>query len=214
MLFRSELPTTCFAEDEGSLTNSSRWLQWHWAGQDAPFEAKSDVWIMANIFNRLKALYAKDGGAFAEPMTKLTWNYKNANDPQPAELAREFNGYVVADVPDPNDPTKKLLEKGKQMAAFGLLRDDGTTACGNWIYCGSWTEPDATSADGNKMARRDNRDPSGLGVYQNWSFSWPANRRILYNRASADMAGKPWDEKRAPIAWNGAAWAGDRKSTR
>lgn len=197
-----ELPTTCFAEDEGSLTNSSRWLQWHWAGQDAPFEAKSDVWIMAQIYKRLKALYEKEGGAFSEPITKLTWNYKNPDDPQPEELAREFNGSALETVKDPNDPTKNILEKGKQLPGFAALRDDGTTACANWIYSGSFTEA------GNNMARRDNRDPSGLGVYQNWAFAWPANRRILYNRASADTQGKPWDPKRAPIAWNGEIWSG------
>jgi formate dehydrogenase major subunit len=197
-----ELPTTCFAEDEGSLTNSSRWLQWHWAAQDAPFEAKSDVWIMAQLYKRLKALYEKEGGANWEAIKALTWNYKDANEPSPEELAREYNGYVIEDVLDPNDATKKVLEKGKQVAGFGVLRDDGTTACGCWIYSGAFNEA------GNNMARRDNRDPSGLGVHQNWSFSWPANRRILYNRASADLQGKPWDAKRSPIAWDGAKWAG------
>lgn len=197
-----ELPTTCFAEDEGSLTNSSRWLQWHWAGQDAPFEAKTDVWIMAQLHKRLKALYQKEGGPFPDAMLNLTWNYKDTDEPHAEELAREFNGYVVSDVPDPNDPTKKLLEKGKQIPAFAVLRDDGTTACGNWIYAGSFTEA------GNMMARRDNKDPSGLGVHQNWAFAWPANRRVLYNRANADVSGKPWDPKRALIAWDGARWAG------
>ncbi len=86
-----------------------------------------------------------------------------------------MNGYVVADVMDPNDPTKKLLEAGKQVATFGVLRDDGTTACGNWIYGGSFTEA------GNMMARRDNSDPGDTGAYSKWSFSWPANRRIIYN---------------------------------
>jgi formate dehydrogenase major subunit len=197
-----ELPTTCFAEDEGSLTNSSRWLQWHWAAQDAPFEAKTDVWIMAQLYKRLKALYEKEGGAYPDAINALTWNYKDANEPTAEELAREFNGYVVSDVPDPADATKMLLTKGKQMGAFAALRDDGSTACGNWIYCGSFTE------GGNMMARRDNKDPSGLGVHQNWAFAWPANRRVLYNRASADMTGKPWDAKRAPIAWDGARWSG------
>jgi formate dehydrogenase major subunit len=197
-----ELPTTLFAEDEGSLTNSSRWLQWHWPGQDKPFEAQTDVWIMAQLFLRLRALYEKEGGAYPDAMKALTWDYKDPNEPHAEELAREFNGKVLADVPDPNDPSKLLLQKGKQMAAFAALRDDGTTACANWIYCGSFTEA------GNMMARRDNRDPSGLGVHQNWSFAWPANRRVLYNRASADMQGKAWDPKRSPIAWDGSKWAG------
>lgn len=197
-----ELPTTLFAEDEGSLTNSSRWLQWHWPGQDKRFEIRSDVWVVAQIFRRLKALYEKEGGAYPDAMKALTWEYANPDEPSPEELAREINGKVLEDVPDPADPSKKLLEKGKQVPAFAMLRDDGTTSSGNWIYCGCFTDA------GNMMARRDNRDPSGLGVYQNWSFSWPANRRVLYNRASADLQGKPWDAKRSPIAWDGSKWSG------
>ena len=113
-----ELPTTCFAEDEGSLTNSSRWLQWHWPGGTPPGEAKTDAWIMAQIHLRLKELYKKEGGAFADPILNLHWPYKDANDPHPAEIAKEINGYVVEDVPDPADPTKLVLQKGKQVAAL------------------------------------------------------------------------------------------------
>src|SRR5882724_1090618 len=71
-----QLPSTCFAEDDGSLTNSGRWLQWHWAGGTPPGEAKRDNWIMAQIYRRLKALYEKEGGAFSDPVTKLHWPYK------------------------------------------------------------------------------------------------------------------------------------------
>ncbi len=197
-----ELPTTCFAEDEGSLTNSSRWLQWHWAGADAPGEAKSDVWIMAQVYKRLKALYEKEGGVYPDAIKALTWDYRNPDEPSPEELAREFNGKALADVPDPADPSKLILTRGKQVASFAFLRDDGTTACANWIYSGAFTEA------GNMMARRDNKDPSGLGVFQNWSFAWPVNRRILYNRASADLQGKSWDPRRAPISWDGSKWSG------
>ncbi|MDH7795844.1 formate dehydrogenase major subunit [Beijerinckia sp. GAS462] len=197
-----QLPSTCFAEDEGALVNSGRWLQWHWAGGTPPGEAKSDVWIMAQIFLRLKALYQKEGGAYADPITNLYWPYKDPNEPQPEELAKEMNGYVVETVTDPSDPTKVLLEKGKQVATFGVLRDDGTTACGCWIYSGCFTEA------GNTMARRDNKDPDETGAYSNWAFSWPANRRILYNRASADITGKAWDPTRKLIEWDGTKWAG------
>lgn len=197
-----ELPTTCFAEDEGALVNSGRWLQWHWAGATPPGEAKHDTWIMAQLYLRLKALYAKEGGAFAEPMTKLTWPYKDPGAPSPDEIAKEINGYVVADVPDPNDPTKMILQKGKQLPAFAALRDDGSTAAGCWIYTGCYTEA------GNQMARRDNSDPDDTGAYSKWAFSWPANRRILYNRASADMTGQPWDPSRKLVWWDGAKWTG------
>ena len=131
-----ELPTTCFAEDEGSLTNSGRWLQWHWAGGTPPGEAKHDAWIMAQLYLRLKALYQKEGGAYSDPLTQLVWPYKDPGDPTPDEIAKEVNGYVVADVPDPNDATKTILQKGKQVVSFAALRDDGTTACGCWIYSG------------------------------------------------------------------------------
>jgi formate dehydrogenase major subunit len=197
-----ELPTTCFAEDEGSLVNSGRWLQWHWPGAEPPGEAKSDTWIMAQLQLRLRALYQKEGGAFPDPILNLHWPYRLPDDPQADELAREMNGYVVKTVTDPVDTTKIVLEAGKQVDGFGVLRDDGSTACGCWIYSGCFTER------GNQMARRDTSDPGNTGAYSNWAFSWPANRRILYNRASADINGKPWDPKRKLIEWDGAKWVG------
>ena len=95
-----------------------------------------------------------------------------------------------------------LLRAGQQLDGFAQLRDDGTTACGCWIYCGSWTER------GNMMARRDATDPREQGLAPNWAFSWPANRRIMYNRASADPSGKPWNPAKPLIEWNGSAWTG------
>jgi formate dehydrogenase major subunit len=197
-----QLPSTCFAEDEGALVSSSRWLQWHWAGATPPGEAKSDVWIMAQLYQRLKALYQKEGGAYADPILNLTWDYKDPNEPTPSELAKELNGSALEDVPDPTDPTKMLLQKGKQLAGFAALRDDGKTACACWIYSGCFTEA------GNNMARRDTSDPDATGAYSKWAFSWPANRRILYNRASADLNGKAWDPTRKLIEWDGTKWAG------
>ena len=197
-----QLPSTCFAEDEGSLVNSSRWLQWHWPGATPPGEAKHDTWIMAQIFLRLKALYEREGGKVPEPIVNLDWRYRDPGEPSPDELARELNGYVLEDVADPNDPSKRLLEKGKQLAGFGLLRDDGSTMAGCWIYTGCYTEA------GNQMARRDTADPDETGAFPRWAWSWPANRRILYNRASADIEGKAWDPSRKLIEWNGTAWTG------
>lgn len=197
-----QLPSTCFAEDDGSLTNSGRWLQWHWAGATPPGEAKHDTWIMAQIHRRLRALYEKEGGPFPEPMLNLTWNYQDPNEPSPEELAKELNGYAVETLHDPADPAKVVLEKGRQVVNFSVLRDDGTTACGCWIYSGCFNEA------GNNMARRDNSDPDDTGAYPNWSFAWPLNRRILYNRASADLQGNPWDPTRKLIAWDGSKWSG------
>jgi formate dehydrogenase major subunit len=197
-----ELPTTCFAEDTGSLVNSGRWLQWHWAGGTPPGEAKHDAWIMAQIYLRLKALYQKEGGTVPEPIVNLDWRYKDPNEPSPEELAKELNGAALEDIMDPNDPTKVLIAKGKQLPGFAALRDDGKTNGACWIYSGSFTEA------GNQMARRDNSDPDDTGAYSKWTWSWPANRRILYNRASADINGKAWDPSRKLIEWDGTKWAG------
>ncbi len=197
-----QLPSTCFAEDEGSLTNSGRWIQWHWAGGTPPGEAKSDVWVMAQLYKRLKALYQKEGGAFPDPILNMTWQYSDPEEPAPVEIAKEINGYALADLKDPADPNKILVEKGKQVPGFAVLRDDGTTACGCWIYSGCYTEA------GNNMARRDTSDPGNAGTYLKWSFAWPANRRVLYNRASADIQGRPWDPSRKLIEWDGSKWSG------
>ena len=197
-----ELPTTCFAEDEGALVNSGRWLQWHWAGATPPGEARHDTWIMAQIFQRVKKLYQDEGGVFPDPILNLSWDYADPLEPSPEELAKEMNGRALATVYDINDPTKVVAEAGQQLSSFGHYRDDGTTMGGCWIYAGSWTEA------GNMMARRDNTDPDDTGAFLNWSFSWPANRRILYNRASCDPQGKPWDPSRKIIEWTGEKWEG------
>jgi formate dehydrogenase major subunit len=197
------LPSSCFAEEDGSLTNSGRTLVWHWKGTDPPGEAKQDADIVAELFLRLRALYRKEGGAFPDAILNLTWDYRNPAAPTPDELAREYNGRALADLADPKDATKLLAKEGEQVPGFAVLRDDGTTACGNWIYAGAYTQA------GNMTARRDTSDPSGLGMYPGWGFSWPANRRILYNRASCDPAGKPWDPRRKVLAWTGTKWAGN-----
>ncbi|MDP5008913.1 MAG: formate dehydrogenase, partial [Glaciimonas sp.] len=129
-------------------------------------------------------------------------NYANPEIPSPEELAKEFNGKALVDLMDPKDPTKVIAKKGEQLSGFAQLRDDGTTASGCWIFCGSWTQA------GNQMGRRDNSDPTGIGQTLNWAWAWPANRRVLYNRASCDVAGKPFNAKRKLIGWNGTTWSG------
>ena len=117
------------------------------------------------------------------------------------QVAKENNGYALADLYDQNGTL--LAKKGQLLNSFALLRDDGSTASSCWIYTGSWTE------QGNQMANRDNADPSGLGNTLGWAWAWPLNRRVLYNRASADINGKPWDAKRMLIQWNGSKWVGN-----
>jgi formate dehydrogenase major subunit len=195
-----QLPVTCFAEESGSLVNSARWLQWHWKAAEGPGKAMSDIWIMSGIFHRLREMYRKDGGAFPDPILNMSWKYTNPIAPDPEELAKEMNGRALADLTDP--VTAVVTKAGSQLDAFAQLRDDGTTASGCWIFAGSFTEK------GNQMARRDATDPREQGIAPNWAWAWPANRRILYNRASADLDGKAWNPKKPVIEWNGTRWAG------
>jgi len=195
-----QLPTTCFAEENGSLVNSARWLQWHWKAADPPGDAKSDIWIMTGIFHRMRELYRKEGGAFPDPILNLTWNYTNPTDPDPEELAKDMNGRALVDQKDASGAV--TVHAGKLLDGFAQLKDDGTTACGCWIFSGSFTEK------GNQMARRDATDPREQGIAPNWAWAWPANRRILYNRASADPSGKAWNPNKPIIEWNGSQWVG------
>jgi formate dehydrogenase major subunit len=197
-----ELPTTCFAEETGSLTNSGRWLQWHWAGATPPGEAHHDNWIMGNIFLRLRALYEKEGGAVPEPILNLDWRYQEPTEPSPEELSKELNGYATDDIADVNDPSKIAIAKGKLLVNFSVLRDDGKTSCGCWVYSGCFNEA------GNNMARRDNADPDNVSLFPNWAWAWPLNRRIIYNRASADVEGNSWDPSRKLLWWDGDKWTG------
>ena len=195
-----QLPVTCFAEETGSLVNSSRWMQWHWKAADPPGEAQTDIWIMSGIFHRMREMYRKEGGAFPDPILNLTWNYTNPVDPDPEELAKDLNGRALTDI---KDTTGAVTQRaGQLLDSFSQLRDDGTTTSGCWIFTGSFTEK------GNQMARRDATDPREQGLAPNWAWSWPANRRIMYNRAGADLNGKAWNPQKPIIEWNGAHWAG------
>ena len=115
-----------------------------------------------------------------------------------------MNGKALEDLRDPKDPTRVLKRAGQQLDGFHELRDDGSTMCGNWVHSGVYTEA------GNNAQRRNNADPTGLGMFHDWAFSWPANRRVMYNRAAADASGRPWDATRAGIRWNGEQVGGRR----
>ncbi len=194
------LPTTCFAEDDGSITNSSRWLQWHFKSAPGPGESMTDTTIMGALMLRLKKLYQEEGGAFPDPILNLSWNYRNPAAPTAEELAQEYNGRALEDVLDQEGNV--IRPKGQQLKDFSELRDDGTTACGCWIYSGAWPQ------EGNMMARRDNSDPYNTGNTLGWAWAWPMNRRLLYNRASARPDGTPWAPNKAFIWWNGERWVG------
>jgi formate dehydrogenase major subunit len=197
------LPCAGFAEKDGSFTNSARWVLWKNAAVPTPGDCRLDQAIVAEIFLRVRALYKKDGGKVPDPILKLTWNYTDPSNPSLAEVLKELNGKALADLEDP--VTKAQIKAGQQLPGFAWLKDDGTTACGNWIYSGSFTEA------GNQAARRDPSDPSNMGVHPGWGWSWPANRRVLYNRASCDVDGKPWDASRRQVWWNAGTqkWVGN-----
>ena len=196
------LPAATFAEKDGTFTNSARWLQWKWKALDPPGQARADQEILARIFLAVRELYHREGGAFPDPVLQASWAYANPTCPDLSEVLKEMNGKALVDLRDPKDGT--ILKKaGQQLDGFAQLRDDGSTMCGNWLHSGVYTEA------GNHAQRRDPADPSGLGMFHGWAYSWPANRRIMYNRASADAAGQPWDASRVGIRWNGAAWVGD-----
>ncbi len=197
------LPCAGFAEKDGSMTNSARWVTWKYAAVPPPGDARLDQDIIAQIFLRVRDLYKKDGGKFPDAILNLNWAYADAAHPPLAQAAMELNGKALADVKDATGQV--AVKAGQQLPGFALLQDDGTTMCGNWIYSGMWTEA------GPQIQRRGTEDPSDMGVYPNWSWSWPANRRVLYNRASCNVDGKPWDPERKQIWWNEAAgkWAGN-----
>jgi formate dehydrogenase major subunit len=197
------LPGAGFAEKDGTFVNSARWLQWKWAAVPTPGDAKLDQEILARIFLKVRDLYKKEGGAFPDPILNLTWNYTTPLNPSLSEVAKELNGRAITDVED--KPTQTTMKAGQQLPGFSWLRDDGSTSCGNWIWCGSWTEAGAL------MQRRGTDDPSGLGIYPNWGWSWPMNRRVLYNRASCDPNGNPWDPARRQVWWNESQkkWVGN-----
>jgi formate dehydrogenase major subunit len=197
------LPAALFAEKDGTLTNSARWAQWKWKAVDPPGSAKSDQEILARLVLAVKELYRAEGGALPEAIAALSWTYTNPTCPDLSEVLKDINGKAVADVLDAKDKSKVLKPAGQQLDGFAQLQDDGTTSCGNWLYSGAFTEA------GNNTMRRSNADPTGLGMFHSWAFSWPANRRVMYNRASADKDGKPWDVARSGIRWNGEKWVGD-----
>ncbi|AEW78000.1 formate dehydrogenase [Aggregatibacter actinomycetemcomitans] len=192
------LPTTCFAEEDGSIANSGRWAQWHQKSCDQPGEALPDADIFSMIREEMHKLYKSEGGRGIESFEAMTWNYDIPHSPSPTELAKELNGYALEDLYDANG--NLMYKKGQLLNAFAHLRDDGTTTSGNWLYVGQWTEK------GNQTENRDNSDPSGLGCTLGWGFAWPANRRVLYSRASLDINGNPWDKHRQLIKWNGKNW--------
>jgi formate dehydrogenase-N alpha subunit len=188
------LPAAASMEKEGSITNSGRWSQWRYAAVHPNGEAKSDLWMLNELFKAVRARYAHEGGPLAGAILDMQWNYGTGEEPDVHAVAKEINGYDLA--------------SGSLLPSFGGLKADGSTSSGNWLYCGSYTQA------GNMAARRGRADASGIGLYPEWSWCWPVNRRIIYNRASVDPSGKPWDEEHPVIAFKGAAVGGKYVSSK
>ena len=187
------LPCAASMEKEGSLANSGRWTQWRYKAQNPPGQAKPDGDIIVELFEEIRKLYRKQSGAFPDPIINLKLDYTTNHNFDPHLVAKAINGYFTKDVTIGD----KTFKKGDPVPAFAMLQADGSTSCGNWIYCQSYNQ------DGNNMARRDKTDDSGIGLYPKWSWAWPVNRRIIYNRASVDLTGKPWNPKKAVVEFVG-----------
>jgi formate dehydrogenase major subunit len=181
------MPAAAHVEKEGTFTNTQRLLQWHDKALEPPGEARSELWFMHHLAKRVLARYEGSKEAKDWPLVNLKWDYPEHGEmaePDAEAVLREINGYNV--------------ETGELCASFTDLANDGSTACGAWIYSGSF-------ADGVNQTRR--RDPGDLEapggwVSPEWGWAWPQNRRQLYNRASADPAGKPWSERKKLIWWD------------
>jgi formate dehydrogenase major subunit len=193
------LPVAMTTEKVGTITNTERLVQWHEKVIEPPGSCRSDLWWLYQLGRRLKELYADSTLERDAPIQHLTWDYApttTVTDPpgdvEPdAELVlRELNGFDV--------------RTGEHLTAAGQLASDGSTACGSRLYVGVFPSP-----DDNRAKRLDGR-VNEAALSADWGWAWPANTRVLYNRASADPSGKPWSERKKLVWWDDAEerWAG------
>jgi formate dehydrogenase major subunit len=210
------LPAADAMEKEGSVVTSGRLIQWRPQVAEAPGEALPDHDIEYLIGLKLKELYAAEPGLFPDPILNLTWDYGGGPvHPVIGEMvdvvkvAKEINGYATQDILA--DDGSVIAKKGDLFYSFGQLKDEGSTACGNWLYVGYFYPlPDGEGNILPASKRRGQKDPGGLGIYPYWAYSWPVNRRIIYNRCSADSQGRPWPGGKDLIWWDDAEgkWTG------
>ncbi len=202
------LPAAVSVEKEGSVTNSGRWMQWRYPGPKPMGSSRPDGDIIMELGRLIKEEYRNDG-VMPEPIVNLKWDYMTNGVYDPHRVAREINGYFLKDVTIQG----RRYRKGSLVPSFAYLQADGSTSSGNWLYCNSYTEK------GNMAARRGKKDaPNNIGLYPEFAWCWPVNRRILYNRASVDPRGRPWNGKQWVIRFEGeekggkyvtSRWTGD-----
>ncbi len=206
------LTAAASTEKEGSFTNTQRMLQWREKAVDPPGDARSDLWFVYHLGKRLKELYADSKEWRDRGLQVLTWDYdmekpeegsRITDEPDALLVLKEINGYYThpPDQHGSDGNQAYTLRNGPHVPNFTVLKSDGSTACGAWIYSGVYPEPGK-----NRAA---SRNPEGR-TFLEWGFTWPANRRILYNRASADPQGRPWSERKKYIWWDEAEkkWTG------
>lgn len=210
------LPCCSSMEKEGSISNSGRWAQWRYKAIEPIGQALPDAEIVNELYFKVRELYKKEGGAYPDPIVNLSWDYGTQDAAGKVKhvdthaIAKEINGYFLEDVYDTKvDPPKLIGKKGDLVTSFPSLQADGSTSSGNWLYCNSYIMKDGKPT--NMMARRGKDDPTGLGLFPGWTWAWPVNRRIIYNRASVDLQGQPWDPKRPLLKWNATKLAANGK---
>ena len=181
-------PAATHTEKDGTYTNTQRLLQFHHKAVEPPGDCRSELWFMYHLGRRLRSMYASSSLERDRPIQELTWSYGD-DEPDVDAILEEINGFRVSD--------------GAPVDGFTELRDDGSTACGCWIYSGVF-------AHGSNQAARRVPGPDQSWVAPEWGWAWPANRRLLYNRASADPEGRPWSERKAYVWWDPVArrWTG------
>ncbi len=202
------IPAAASTEKAGSFTNTQRLVQWRDQAIDPPGDACSDLAFIYNLGKRLKELYAGSTEPKDQSIQNLTWNYEAETgsngfvEPEVELVLKEINGYYVTKADEQGQDTTYDFHTAPHVPNFPALKADGSTACGSWIYSGIYPEPGKNRAASRIADGKMNLD---------WGFAWPANRRILYNRASADPAGNPWSERKKHIWWDKAQgkWIGD-----
>lgn len=184
------MPCSMAGEKEGTFTNTHRLVQWHDKVVQAPGDSRSDLWFIHHLGLHLKELYRGSENPRDTALLNLTWDYPlegPRREPSVDAVLREINGYTWASTWAGRD----------QVADFKELKDDGSTACGCWIYSGVYPKNDH-----NQARSRHPDGPKGPGTHLGWAFAWPANRRTLCNRASADAEGRPWSERKRLMSWS------------